>query len=74
MDKFLSDIGAQIKTLRKKKKLSARELASLSGTSTPAIYEIEKGERNSSLLVIHKIAKALGKKVRISFINKGSSK
>jgi len=51
--------GKVIKELRSQKKLSQEKLAFDSDIDRTYISDIEKGDRNVSLLIIHRIAKAL---------------
>ncbi len=51
--------GVKIKTLRLEKSYSQEELAFKALIDRTYISDIEKGERNVSILVIEKLAKAL---------------
>jgi transcriptional regulator with XRE-family HTH domain len=51
--------GDKVKFLRKEKNLSQEELAHNSTIDRTYISDIEKGERNVSLVIIEKLAKAL---------------
>jgi transcriptional regulator with XRE-family HTH domain len=51
--------GEKVKFLRKEKNLSQEELAHLATIDRTYISDIEKGERNVSLVIIEKIAKSL---------------
>jgi transcriptional regulator with XRE-family HTH domain len=51
--------GKRLKELRLKKGLSQETLANNSGLDRTYIPSIEKGERNVSITVIEKLAKAL---------------
>ena len=54
----------KIKTIRKEKELTLRELACLTGLSSGYLCHLERGTRNNpSLDVMEKIAKALNKTV-----------
>lgn len=53
----------KVKSKRTELKLTQEQLAELSGVKLRHIAYIEAGERNPSLSVAKKIAKALGKKV-----------
>lgn len=55
----MSEIGAAIKEVRLKKKLSQRKLASLAGISNTYLSDIEVGRTNPSLKTLKKIAGAL---------------
>ena len=51
--------GEKVRELRKSKGLSQESLALVSGLDRTYIGGVERGERNISLLNIHKIANAL---------------
>ena len=53
------NIGEKIYNLRKKKNLSQEDLAKLSGVSSSHIGYIENGEREPTISVLCKLAKAL---------------
>lgn len=55
--------GARIKELRKAKGLSQEKLANLAEIDRTYMPEVERGERNISLVVAEKIANALGEKL-----------
>lgn len=61
MDKneYLIRFGKRVKELRKQKELSQEKLALLCELDRSYIGGIERGERNISLINIHKIAIAL---------------
>jgi len=59
--------GKQVKKLRLEKGLSQETLAHLADLDRTYIPSIEKGERNVSITVIEKIAKALKVKISILF-------
>lgn len=62
-------IAKQIIKLRKKRNLTQKQLAELSGTSQPAIARLESGEyKNFSISFLKKIGKALGVIPEINFI------
>ena len=50
--------GQKIKTLRLEKGISQEELAHLAEIDRTYISDIEKGDRNVSLIIIQKLAKA----------------
>ncbi len=52
-----------IRDLRKRKKMSAKELALKAGLSGSYILSIENGRKEPSLLTLEKISKALDKEV-----------
>ncbi|MBU2871426.1 helix-turn-helix transcriptional regulator [Colwellia sp. E2M01] len=53
------DFGLAVRTQRNRKKLTQEELAHLCNLDRTYIGSVERGERNVSLLNIHKIAFAL---------------
>ncbi len=59
--------GVKIKELRKLKGLSQEKLANLAEIDRTYLPTIEKGERNVSIEVIEKLAKALDIKVKDLF-------
>lgn len=58
----LKRIGQNIAKLRKYKKLSQEDLAGAAEIDRSFLSEIENGHKNLSVLVLLKIAKALGVK------------
>jgi len=55
--------GQRIKELRKAKGLSQEKLANIAEVDRTYMPEVERGERNISLVVAEKIANALGEKL-----------
>ena len=55
--------GRRIKEIRKAKGLSQEKLANLAEVDRTYLPEVERGERNISLVVAEKIANALGEKL-----------
>ncbi|MCB9235144.1 MAG: helix-turn-helix transcriptional regulator [Bacteroidia bacterium] len=58
-EKFIRQFGQRIRALRKQLDISQEELALRSEMSINQIGRIERGEINTSLLVLRKLAKAL---------------
>ncbi|MGA2319487.1 MAG: helix-turn-helix transcriptional regulator [Solirubrobacteraceae bacterium] len=52
--------GERLRSLRATKGISQEELAASSGLNRTYVGSVERGERNVSLLNIHKLAAALG--------------
>jgi transcriptional regulator with XRE-family HTH domain len=60
MDRFTEVDGARLRTLRKEKALSQRDLANVSGVGPVTISELERGVRDAQPRTIRKLAEALG--------------
>lgn len=54
------EFGERVRSIRAQKGLSQEELALVCGLDRSYIGGVERGERNISLINIHKIAEALG--------------
>ena len=65
-------LARQMKELREKAGLSQAQLAARVGTQAPGIARIESGRFAPRLDVLHRIAAALGKRVRIRFDSIGA--
>ena len=65
-------IPSQIIDLRKKKKISQKQLAELLETKQPGIARLESGDYNPSIDFLKKIADILGAEIEIKFISKAS--
>lgn len=62
------EIAKEIIRLRKKAKLTQKQLADIAGTSQPAIARLESGEyKNVTLSALRRIGKALGVMPQIQF-------
>jgi transcriptional regulator with XRE-family HTH domain len=68
--KFLAALGARIKELRLKKKLTQNELAILCNFEKASMSRIESGRTNVTILTLKKISKALDINL-IEFFNDG---
>jgi len=66
---ILAQLGMRIAYLRKEKKMSQLDLSIESGVNKNYISDLEKGRRNASLLVLNRIAQALG--ISLSDLLKG---
>lgn len=62
-----AQFGARVRELRKQKGLSQEALALACGLDRSYVGGVERGERNISLMNIHRIAAALGISVRELF-------
>lgn len=58
-------IGASLKSLRKKKGLTLRDVADITGMQYQTIGRIEVGKYNVSLQVLERITDALGASIKI---------
>ncbi|MCD8178218.1 MAG: helix-turn-helix domain-containing protein [Tannerellaceae bacterium] len=58
-NKYLIDLGDQIRKIRKSKGLSQEALANEAGIDRAYMGEIERGERNVTILTLVKIAEQL---------------
>ena len=58
-------------SLRKEKKLSQEDIASLTGIARPNISRIENGKYDPTLEILTKLALALDMRLEIHFVNKG---
>lgn len=58
-DKILESLGAIIKDIRKKRKMSQQGLADTAQIHRNYVISLEKGRQNPSLLVLYSIANAL---------------
>ena len=56
----LTEFGERVSALRRARGLSQQQLANKTGLHRTYISGVERGERNISLLNIHRIAAALG--------------
>ena len=63
----LTQLGMRIRYLRKQKGMSQLDLALEADINKNYISDLERGSRNPSILVLEKIAKALGVSLEILF-------
>ena len=63
----LTQLGMRIRYLRKEQKMSQLDLALEAEVNKNYISDLERGCRNPSILVLEKIAKALGVSLEILF-------
>ena len=64
-----SVIGTNIRKLRNGKKWSQEQLAAEAGIDRSYLSEIENGQKNLSVIMLHQIAVALGAKMASLFNN-----
>ncbi len=57
-----------LRELRKERKITQDELASMLGVTRQTIISIESGRYNASLLLAHRISKTFGVKIEDVFI------
>lgn len=62
------ELGMRIAYLRREKKWSQEDLALESNINRNYISDLERGKRNPSLLILSRIAKALGISLEILFL------
>lgn len=60
---ILKKFGKKLKEIRNNKKISQEKLASMAGLHRTYISDIERGNKNVSLLNIEKLSKALRTKI-----------
>ncbi len=58
-------------TARKRKNITQKELAERTGITQPDISRLENGRGNPSLRTLNILAKGLGMKLKIEFVNTG---
>ena len=63
----LTQLGMRIRYLRKQKGLSQEDLALEAGVNKNYLSDLERGNRNPSLMILEKIAKALDVSLEILF-------
>jgi transcriptional regulator with XRE-family HTH domain len=63
----MSEIGKEVRRLRKERDWTQEQLAVYAGSSQPTINQIESGARNPSTRTLEKIARAFGMEVRDLF-------
>ena len=68
MEDIRVNFGIRLKKLRKERGISQEKLAELANIDRTYVTDIEGGKRNISIVIIERIAKALG--LSISFLFK----
>lgn len=66
-------LGANVRRLRREKKLSQEELAFTAEIDRTYVSQIERAIINPSLLVLHKIAKALDTNISVILVRNKSA-
>lgn len=61
-------VGKQVTTIRYSQGISQKELAKKLGVSQQLVSRIERGRENVSLSTLSNISRALGRKIRIDFV------
>lgn len=64
----LKEFGDKVRKLRKMIGISIEELSFRSGLHRNYISDVERGQRNISLIAIHKLAYGLGVEIEVFFI------
>lgn len=67
-------IGSKVKILRENKNFSIEQLANISNVDRNYISDIEKGQRNVSIVILEKIIQALDTDFATFFNDKGFRK
>ncbi len=65
-----SAVAAELKSIRKERRMTQQELADLSGTQKSNISRMESGTYNPTLDFLVKIAESLGREVRVDLVGK----
>jgi len=60
-EQFVADVGARVKSARKKSSMSRKVLSELSGVSQRYLAQLESGAGNISIAILYRIATALEK-------------
>ena len=61
-------IGENIKSIRKEKKITQKELAERTGINQADISKLENGTRNPSLKMLKRLAAGMGMALKIEFV------
>jgi XRE family transcriptional regulator, regulator of sulfur utilization len=64
------EVGGQIKAMRKKSKLTMRQMAEKTGKTISTLSLIETGKANTTLGVINDIAQTCGMEINFKFVKK----
>lgn len=62
-EKYILKLGKRVTKLREESGLSIQELAERANLTRMSIYQVESGMRVSSILVLRRVAKAMGIKL-----------
>ncbi len=73
VEKNLADISKKFQKYRKSGKMTQEEVASAAGISRSSLARFESGRHNPTLEGLLKIADAMGYRVEIRFVKKGSA-
>jgi len=65
--KINQQLGAKIQRVRKARKMTQEDMAAKNGKQTATISNIERGETDTSVYTVYKIAQALGTHIRNLF-------
>ncbi len=61
----------ELLTARKRKNMTQKDLAEATGITQPDISRLENGRGNPSLRTLNVLAKGLGMKLKVEFVNSG---
>ena len=67
-DLLREEVGKRISGIRRENGLSQKELAGKLGVSQQLVSRIERGRENASLATLNNIARVLGRKIRVDFV------
>ena len=59
------EVGLNIRRIREKRGLSQEKLAAIAGIHRVYMGQVERGEKNVSVMILEKIAKALDVDIRV---------
>ncbi|MBU6213370.1 MAG: helix-turn-helix domain-containing protein [Actinomycetales bacterium] len=65
--KLAYELGERVRSLRLKRGLTQKRLAQLAGMTQPAIARLEAGGTTPTLMVLDRLAKALGMELKVDF-------
>ena len=62
------EIALQVAILRKQRAITQQQLASLIGTRQSAVSRLERGNANTTIAMLEKVAAALGSRLQITLV------
>lgn len=67
-DLLCEEVGKQLSAIRYSQGISQKELAAKLGVSQQLVSRIESGRENASLSTLSNLSRALGRKIRVDFV------